>query len=172
MTDVTKPCVICGGAVVRNPKYSRAQWEATQCCSKSCAASLRASRLPDPRRDCADCGTLAKLVRERCTSCYGAWRWANDPDYRERHRAAQEAFRNRHPKYTTERSHREAEKWTARDKVAKALAAGRLTRLACEVCGSADTQGHHDDYSKPLAVRWLCTTHHAEHHRNMRQESS
>lgn len=172
MNKATKPCVICGGEVSRHPKYSQAQWEATQCCSKSCAASLRASRLPDPRRNCVDCGALAKLVKDRCLPCYGAWRWANDPEYRKRHQSAQQTFRERHPQYSTERSHREAEKWTARARVTKAIAAGQLTRLPCEVCGVANTQGHHDDYSKPLDVRWLCSTHHAEHHRKLRRTKS
>lgn len=34
-------------------------------------------------------------------------------------------------------------------------------RQACEICG-APAQAHHEDYSKPLAVRWLCFKHHRE----------
>jgi formylmethanofuran dehydrogenase subunit E len=45
-------------------------------------------------------------------------------------------------------------------------AARKLARLACEVCGDKKAEAHHDDYSKPLDVRWLCTTHHAEWHKH------
>lgn len=44
-----------------------------------------------------------------------------------------------------------------------AVRSGRITRQACEVCG-APAQAHHDDYAKPLEVRWLCTEHHALEH--------
>lgn len=54
----------------------------------------------------------------------------------------------------------------ARVAVGNALRDGRLTRQPCEVCGHEKAQAHHDDYSKPLDVRWLCTTHHAEWHRH------
>ena len=47
-----------------------------------------------------------------------------------------------------------------------ALRDGRLTPKPCEVCGHEQAQAHHDDYSKPLDVRWLCTTHHAEWHKH------
>lgn len=47
--------------------------------------------------------------------------------------------------------------------VNNAIRDGRLQRQPCEVCGDP-AQAHHDDYSKPLDVRWLCTTHHANHH--------
>ena len=50
--------------------------------------------------------------------------------------------------------------------VSNALRSGHLTRQQCEQCGEVKAQAHHDDYSKPLDVWWLCTTHHAEWHRN------
>jgi hypothetical protein len=56
------------------------------------------------------------------------------------------------------------EKCKAHDKLNNALAKGRLVRMACEVCGNEKSQAHHDDYSKPLEVRWLCALHHARHH--------
>jgi len=46
----------------------------------------------------------------------------------------------------------------------RALKSGVLVRSACEVCGSEKSDGHHDDYAKPLSVRWLCRTHHKQHH--------
>lgn len=42
-----------------------------------------------------------------------------------------------------------------------AIKAGTITRGPCEVCGSTKRiHGHHDDYSKPLVVRWLCPKDH------------
>jgi hypothetical protein len=52
----------------------------------------------------------------------------------------------------------------ARRKVHMAIKSGKLSRLSCEVCGNPKTHAHHDDYSKPLAVRWLCTKHHGLTH--------
>ena len=53
-----------------------------------------------------------------------------------------------------------------------AIRDGRLIRQPCEVCGSARSQAHHDDYSKPLDVRWLCSKHHSEHHKVMRRSAA
>lgn len=49
--------------------------------------------------------------------------------------------------------------------VNRRIASGKLKREPCEVCGAIQVEAHHDDYSKPLEVRWLCHTHHREHHK-------
>ena len=41
---------------------------------------------------------------------------------------------------------------------------GRLIPQPCQICGATKVEAHHDDYSKPLEVRWLCRIHHMEHH--------
>lgn len=43
----------------------------------------------------------------------------------------------------------------------RALRSGLLVRQPCEVCGKK-ADGHHDDHTKPLAVRWLCRSHHMQ----------
>lgn len=56
-------------------------------------------------------------------------------------------------------------KTKARHAVYKAIKKGDLKREPCEVCGEEKTEAHHTDYSKPLAVMWLCTPHHHEWHK-------
>lgn len=55
-------------------------------------------------------------------------------------------------------------KQLARQRVREALDAGRMARRPCEVCGATKAEAHHDDYTRPLEVRWLCPTHHAAAH--------
>lgn len=45
-----------------------------------------------------------------------------------------------------------------------AIKKGKLTRKPCEVCGAEKADAHHDDYAKPLEVRWLCRSHHVQWH--------
>lgn len=67
----------------------------------------------------------------------------------------------------------------AHRKVWEAIRRGKLVRQPCEVCGRKpwcrngghpgayqSVIAHHDDYDRPLDVRWLCTEHHAAHHRS------
>ena len=42
---------------------------------------------------------------------------------------------------------------------------GHLTPEPCEVCGSDEAEKHHDDYGKPLQVRWICRPCHLALHR-------
>lgn len=70
------------------------------------------------------------------------------------------------PQLTPRTEHRKLTE-SARQKVAKAIKAGRLVRQPCEVCGNPQTHGHHRDYSKPLEVQWLCGVHHKAAHKEM-----
>ena len=74
--------------------------------------------------------------------------------HKEDHKIRSAIYRKRHP-----------EKYKARYMVMDAVRRGSLVKLPCKVCGDKKTHGHHEDYSKPLEVIWLCKTHHFEIHR-------
>ena len=52
----------------------------------------------------------------------------------------------------------------AREAAAWAVRSGKIPRRACEICGNKNVQLHHDDYSRPLEIRFLCSKHHREIH--------
>jgi ribosomal protein S27AE len=49
--------------------------------------------------------------------------------------------------------------------VVAALRGGVLRRKPCELCGDPEAMAHHDDYDRPLDVRWLCRSHHTLVHK-------
>jgi hypothetical protein len=57
------------------------------------------------------------------------------------------------------------EKKRASSTLNNAIRAGKIKRGSCEVCGKLNAHGHHEDYTKPLVVRWLCSLHHRIEHR-------
>jgi hypothetical protein len=42
----------------------------------------------------------------------------------------------------------------------RAIRSRKIKRSPCEMCGAKKVHAHHDDYSKPLVVRFLCPAHH------------
>ena len=46
------------------------------------------------------------------------------------------------------------------------LRRGKLTKKRCEKCGDEEVQMHHEDYSKPLSITWLCKTCHRAYHKH------
>lgn len=57
---------------------------------------------------------------------------------------------------------RNPEKSRAQRSVFVAIRNKSLTRKPCKICGLEKSEAHHEDYSKPLEVIWLCKRHHAE----------
>lgn len=103
---------------------------------KSCQKEYDASRLRDPKR----------MEMRRA--------YQSSPAGRSAHNRAAEAWAGKN-----------ATKRKAHIAVGNAIRDGKLIKSGCEVCGNPTVHGHHDDYAKPLAVRWLCDTHHNEWHR-------
>ena len=83
---------------------------------------------------------------------YDRKRYQTEP-VRQRAAEAQRRSRSRHPETSR-----------ARPLVAHALRAGRLIRKPCDVCGCTNAEAHHEDYTRPLDVRWLCRVHHMLEH--------
>ena len=80
-------------------------------------------------------------------------------------------FRAANPGYSTAKNAKwngaNPEKRRAHKALERAVSRGAIARQPCERCGSTKSQGHHDDYSKPLNVMWLCQPHHRERHREL-----
>lgn len=130
-------------------------------------------------------GHLNKCIA--CVKSYIAERLKEkmkDPEWAEkemeRHRIKQQRRREQGkdrkltPEKKREVARRHAEKYPEKHKarlmVQRAVRSGKLKKLPCEICHSPDSEGHHDDYSKPLDVIWLCPKHHAERHVQLRKQ--
>ena len=56
-------------------------------------------------------------------------------------------------------------KYKAHTMVNNAIRDKRLFKEPCEVCNCTEKiHAHHDDYAKPLNIRWLCAEHHRQWH--------
>jgi hypothetical protein len=82
-----------------------------------------------------------------------------------------EVEQNPKPKYTRQARWRERNPKAVWAHVAlkSAMRRGLIEPQPCEVCGAA-AEGHHDDYDRPMVVRWFCRRHHKAEHRRLRAE--
>jgi hypothetical protein len=64
--------------------------------------------------------------------------------------------------YQIARRLRDPQKYKARQMAGNAIRDGRLKRQPCVYCGNPKSQAHHDDYAKPLDVKWVCFKYHRE----------
>lgn len=133
-------------------------------------------------KTCKRCGAMKPLIDFRthaemksgylnvclvCESKAAAARYRKNVEHArevgKRYQASEAGRAARERKY--ERNKREVmHKLRARRTVNNHILNGRICRQPCEICGETKTDAHHDDYTKPLDVRWLCRRHHLEHH--------
>lgn len=75
-------------------------------------------------------------------------------------------YRKKRNGYFKEYREKNKEKLRAKEKVRYAIKKGLMKIKPCEVCGGK-AEAHHEDYSKPLDVLWLCHTHHMNVHKKI-----
>jgi len=94
---------------------------------------------------CKDCAKTAQYhIRQRKLEKYREYSRMKSRSEEGRRRAAED--RKKHP-----------DRYHARYLANVARRKGILIPQPCEICGSIDhLEMHHDDYSKPLEVMWLC----------------
>jgi hypothetical protein len=90
---------------------------------------------------------------------------SNNPNWKGGITGTAEYYRDNKARYRL----RHRDKHLAHKAVQTAISRGKIQRSRCEICGSKDSHAHHDDYSKPLSIRWFCKKHHEAHHREMHQ---
>jgi hypothetical protein len=141
-------------AYYKHPKMADGHLNKCKECTKRDTINARRLNLEYYREYDRERSCLPKRVKMRKQV---AERRKNDPDLRDRDRMLKAEWQKRNP-----------EKGAAHHAVNNAVRDGRLVKLACERCGNPDSEGHHDDYTKPLDVIWLCPRHHAERHKELR----
>lgn len=105
---------------------------------------------------CGKCGDfldLSRLGRQRyCKKCHAQYMREN---------------RRRH----SELSPVQKKKANCRSYANAYQTRGVLIPQPCEKCGSVNAEKHHDDYTKPLDVKWLCRDCHMDLHKILEGES-
>jgi len=100
---------------------------------------------------------------------YDRNRYYNDPNRREYTKAQRKIWLQDNKEKRIEQNknwqERHPEKRAAHIIVGNALRSKKLQKTPCVVCGNLKSEAHHEDYSKPLEVIWLCRMHHMERHR-------
>lgn len=95
------------------------------------------------------------------------WRLKNPQKERNQQKKDGKLYKERHPEKVKERVSNAVKNWRLKNpekaiahrKVFVALRNGTLIKTPC-FCDEKKVEAHHEDYSKPLEVEWLCKIHH------------
>lgn len=102
-----------------------------------------------------------KLTCSKCNSYLEDTRVGKQRYCRKCHAAHMRATR---PKFS-ELSQPTKDRIKIRSKAQSAIKRGTIKREPCVICGKMPSEAHHEDYSKPFKVVWLCKKHHAKIHK-------
>lgn len=165
LTSRCKVCVrVAGNASYRrNPRDYSPEITGSKICT-ACSIEKNVTLFPfdkgnyDGRKgQCSDCYLKSSRNRARASSNRRKTLW--------KIRMQDPAVRAKRNSYQRQRNKKDRIKQRARSKLEYAVRTGKIIKQPCEVCQSINSQAHHDDYLKPLQVRWLCSTHHGITHR-------
>jgi hypothetical protein len=116
------------------------------------------------RLECKKCNNAACRARYRLNPIkHREYHRDRTPEKITKDREASRLYNATHP----DQRGRTAE-LRARGRLRQAIHRGTIVKPdKCECCGDGGPiHGHHDDYSKPFDVRWLCATCHGFTHRS------
>ncbi len=140
----SKACTQCGTVKAAAEFFSRsASVDGLQPCCKECDSRVRSQRYDE------------NWDREK----ENRQRYSSNPQQKKKSLESNRKYRQRNPQKTS-----------AHNAVNNALRDGKIVRPdSCSDCGLAtrDLEAHHEDYSRPLDVKWLCTRCHGKRHRKM-----
>ena len=97
----------------------------------------------------------------KCSMCGGEFTRGKSNGYcRACHAKYMREYRPRHSALSDE----QRAKANCRSYANVYLSRGSISKQPCVTCGSPESQMHHDDYSKPLDITWLCRPCHLALH--------
>jgi superfamily II helicase len=119
----------------------------------------RICKIEKPLSKMARDRSLATGYRTKCAACKQVVSAAYKASHRQQVREYERA---------RDRARIGTEKEQARRALREAVRSGRVVKpSSCQDCGRSDLliHGHHDDYTKPFEVVWVCRWCHVERHR-------
>jgi len=138
------------------PQRNRSAWARSRFCSNKCVLDYGREK---------HIKNLGPPKRKRGGEGKGRARGKDHPHYK-------------HGRYTKENRYKSNQEdmktfeGKARRKAQKAKSTGKLIEEPCQRCGlTKNIHMHHEDYSKPLDVVWLCAKCHTARHKELNKQT-
>lgn len=159
--------------------------EQTYTCNR-CNEQRPGARFPKKGWVCKDCNALRAKQKYHSDPEYRRKAIDKTKEHNAKHRGvalrrSREHYKNNRGRYLElfrkriedGRSVEDVAKWrekhplkaSAHQKVRHAIKTGKLIKEPCKICGKEPAEAHHQDYTKPLEVMWMCKAHHEAWHR-------